>query len=257
MLSCDFQSLSWQFLLNAAAKDVAFLREYNSCLTALPPKCRRAMTSKIQKMQQSNLSSTDVVSSFITKTNTFFQKHRACVRKEIIEMSELCFATNDVESNCRNRKIKVVASRYLNVTSLRTLLTMNPDLFLMYYVALPLAVADWLGPQMFNKTTLAVCKAMEADIEAFLDLNDEFPGALKVIRHEDLIQAPGSTLMEVYDLFDEAAFFEGKRWLRGQVSQEEGFLTAWKRHKPIHLQPSCRKVMQYLRYDLSEFTSSK
>jgi len=182
------------------------------------------------------------------KIARIFNNYRSCFRSY----------RQRVDANCTDMLLKTIADRHLRATkvvratmdSMGPLLRALPSLRVIHLVRDPRAVAlsrIRFGPSgkglyylevLRNKSgsryvaeATQYCHHVTADIRSRLALEREFPGRIKLVKYEDVVDNPADKFREVYELLDEPVPAKTLKQMQSIAAkgQRRNLTTKWQR----------------------------
>lgn len=246
----NWHRVSWSFRLCLKKNDLMNVTCYSSTndycgrrFGLKPPErmeeCRRRLANTTKATGRSRKTS---------KTSPVFDNYRSCFQSY----------RERVDANCTDLLRKAIADRHLRATkvvratmeSMGPLLRALPSLRIIHLVRDPRAVAlsrSRFGPsgkglyyqQVYrNKSGSRVlaeaslyCRHVIADIRSRLALEREFPGRIKLVRYEDVVDNPAERFREVYELLGEPVPEKTLKQMQSIASkgQKRNLTTKWQR----------------------------
>ena len=135
--------------------------------------------------------------------NKIFIEYDKCRKQFEQSVSKHCF--DRVDKECSYRKVVAYKALRLTMDNVRDMLLADPDIYVLYLMRDPRAIAasryarDFSYPERSPVSeAYYLCQKIMQDYTIFQKLKLEFPGALKMVRYEDMVRDKITTAENIY-----------------------------------------------------------
>ena len=165
-----------------------------------------------------------------------FYKHKQCLNAEKQVIKSLCLG--DLVKECTSSKIVAYKALRTNMETIGAILERDPDTHVIYLVRDPRAIVlSTLGAKLLGEKAEAaesetgsvvleaqfLCAKIRADLRQYFAMKARYPGAIKLIRYEDLARRSDVTANAIYDHIGMSIHPAVQRWIeQSKRSSKQG-----------------------------------
>lgn len=191
-----------------------------------------------------------------------FLKYERC-KQILLKSVDPCLEKSKLKRKCRASCIRAALISHLKEPFINASLKAFPDVCIVYYTRDPRAViasrnGEDGSSELWKQGVLLLCDEMASDMRVLEVLDSKYPGAILVIRDEDLRAHPRETVASLFGHIDLDPLPETYEWLQESlhslttnITQEENrWRTRFQQSDvdEVSNNPQCEKVFKRLGY---------
>ena len=157
-----------------------------------------------------------------------YLKHANCQNNMRTQLKEKCI--NDLNIKCNNTKLVAYKALRISMESVQHILEKDPDTHVIYFVRDPRGTAfstkgaglmsRWSGGRVPIEAKF-LCEKMKHDLELYFIYQQLYPGAIKMVRYEDLSREPDQISDDLYNFINVPRHQTIKQWILGSQSKKK------------------------------------
>ena len=183
----------------------------------------------------------------------------------------------DLDAKCNKTKLIAYKALRISMESVQNILEKDPDTHIIYFVRDPRATAfstkgaglmsRYSGGQVPQEAKF-LCKKMKHDLDLFRIYEQLYPGAIKLVKYEDMTREPDLVSDNLYDFVGVQRHESIKKWIQqSQTKHSNGgtwdtnranwtaSIEKWRKRVSIEgakaMSEHCKEVLTILGYSLS------
>ena len=169
---------------------------------------------------------------FTEEEMTTFNKHTQCLNEAKTDIERLCLSS--LTEKCTRSKLVAYKALRISMEAVGSILERDPDTYVIYLVRDPRAIVmSTVGAKLLGTAARAnhnstlearfLCTKMKRDLELYSSYSQLYPGAIKLVKYEDLVRKPEYTAEDIYRHFNVPLNPAVPRWIASaRGAQSEG-----------------------------------